>query len=58
MQHTKQELEQQAHGTHCSPEYTFQINKHTYDYIITLTRRRKNPLSLFMELNGSSFEQT
>ena len=30
----------------------------TYDYIITLIKRRKNPQSTFCELNGCLFEQT
>ena len=29
----------------------------TYDYIITLIRRKENPFSSFWELNGSLFEQ-
>ena len=37
-------VKQEAHGPHCSPEKQFKsIN--TYDYIITLIKRRKkNPL--------------
>ena len=39
-------MKQKAHGPHLSPEKKFKsIN--TYDYIITLNRRRKNPLSSF-----------
>ena len=30
----------------------------TYDFIITLIKRGKNPLSTFRKLNGSSFEET
>ena len=30
----------------------------TYDYIITLIKRRKNPLFTLYEFSGSSFEQT
>ena len=30
----------------------------TYDYIIVLIKRRKNPISTLWEFNGSSFEQT
>ena len=34
-------IKQEAHGPHHSPEKTVQINKNTYDYIITLIKRRK-----------------
>ena len=50
-------LEQEAHGPHRSPEKTVQI-KNTYDYIITLIKRRKKTLLLLGELIGSSFEET
>ena len=33
------QIKQEAHGPHSSPEKTIQIN--TYDYIITLIKRRK-----------------
>ena len=54
MSNTKQE----AHGPHRSPEKPVQIN--TYDYIISLIKRRKYPFFPLWKLNGycSSFDQT
>ena len=44
---------QEVHGPHCSPEKQFKsIN--TYDYVITLIKRRKKPLLSLWKLNGSS----
>ena len=43
--HPKKQItkKQEAHGPHRSPEKTVQINN-TYDYIITLIKRRKKTL--------------
>ena len=49
--------QQEAQGPHCSPEKKLKsIN--TYNYIITLIKRRKKTLLTLREFNGSSFEQT
>ena len=51
-------LKQEVHGPHRSPEKTVQINN-TYDYIITLIKRRiKNTLLSSWEFIGSLFEET
>ena len=44
-----------SHISHLSEQFK---SIYTYDYIITLIKRRKNLLSTLSELNGSSFKQT
>ena len=54
---TKLSIKQEAHGPHPHLRKQFKsIN--TYDYIITLIKRRKKTLLISREFIGSSFEQT
>ena len=50
-------IEQEAHGhiAHLRKQFKA-IN--TYDYIIILIKRRRNPLLTLLQFIGSSFEQT
>ena len=47
---------QEAQGPNCPPAKPVHINKHIYDYIKSLIRRRKYSLFPLLELNGSSFD--
>ena len=52
-------IEQEAHGPHRSPEKNKFKSINTYDYIITLIKRRKKILLILGEfIAASSFEQT
>ena len=44
-----------GHITHLRKQFK---SLNTYDDIITMIKRRKNPLSTLWEVNGSSFQQT
>ena len=41
---------QEAHGPHCSPESEQFKSINTYDYIITLIKKRKNNIINFMRI--------
>ena len=51
-------FKKEAHGPHHIAHRRKQFKSiNTYDFTITLTKRGKNPVSTFLELNGSTFEK-